>query len=67
MTKRKQFSAEFKREAVRLLETSKKQPSDLARGLGVRRKQPKGRQCFRVSLSGFAETSDEGCAGLFEG
>ena len=34
MTKRKQFSAEFKREAVRLLETSKKQPSDLARNLG---------------------------------
>jgi len=39
MTKRKQFSAEFKREAVRLLETSKKQPSDLARELGVRRNQ----------------------------
>jgi len=30
MTKRKGFTAEFKREAVRLLETSKKQPSDLA-------------------------------------
>ena len=39
MRKRKQFSAEFKREAVRLLETSKKQPSDLARELGVRRNQ----------------------------
>ena len=39
MTKRKQFSAEFKREAVRLLETSKKQPSDIARELGVRRNQ----------------------------
>ena len=39
MTKRKQFSAEFKREAVRLLETSQKQPSDLARELGVRRNQ----------------------------
>ena len=39
MTKRKSFSAEFKREAVRLLETSKKQPSDLARELGVRRNQ----------------------------
>ena len=34
MTKRKQFSAEFKREAVRLLKNSKKQPSDLARYLG---------------------------------
>ena len=39
MSKRKQFSAEFKREAVRLLDTSKKQPSDLARELGVRRNQ----------------------------
>jgi transposase len=39
MTKRKQFSAEFKREAVRLLETSQKQPSELARELGVRRNQ----------------------------
>lgn len=39
MTKRKRFSAEFKREAVGLLETSKKLPSDLARELGVRRNQ----------------------------
>jgi transposase len=39
MMKRKRFSAEFKREAVRLLETSQKQPSDLARELGVRRNQ----------------------------
>jgi len=39
MTKRKKFNAEFKREAVRLLETSQKQPSDLARELGVRRNQ----------------------------
>jgi transposase-like protein len=39
MTKRKGFTAEFKREAVRLLETSPKQPSDLARKLGVRRNQ----------------------------
>jgi transposase-like protein len=39
MTKRKQFSAAFKREAVRLLDTSRKQPSDLARELGVRRNQ----------------------------
>ena len=31
MTKRKRFTAEFKREAVRLLEISQKQPSDLAR------------------------------------
>ena len=37
MTKRKGFSAEFKREAVRLLERSQKPPSDLARELGVRR------------------------------
>ena len=39
MAKRKGFTAEFKREAVRLLESSKKQPSDLARELGVRRNQ----------------------------
>jgi transposase len=39
MTKRKGFSGEFKREAVRLLETSQKPPSDLARELGVRRNQ----------------------------
>jgi len=39
MSKRKSFSPEFKKEAVRLLETSQKQPSDLARELGVRRNQ----------------------------
>jgi hypothetical protein len=36
ITKRKSFSPEFKREAVRLLETSQKPPTDLARELGVR-------------------------------
>ena len=39
MTKRKSFSPEFKREAVRLLETSQKSSADLARELGVRRNQ----------------------------
>ena len=39
MTKRKSFSAEFKREAVRLLETAHKPSADLARELGVRRNQ----------------------------
>jgi len=39
MTKRKSFSPEFKREAVRLLETAQKSSSDLARELGVRRNQ----------------------------
>ena len=34
MTKRKGFTAEFKREAVRLLEASQKPPADLARELG---------------------------------
>ena len=34
MTKRKHLNAVFKREAVRLLETSQKQPNDLARKLG---------------------------------
>jgi len=38
MSKRKRFSPEFKREAVRMMETSLKVPSDLARELGVRRK-----------------------------
>ena len=31
MTQRKSFSPEFKREAVRLMESSEKPPSDLAR------------------------------------
>jgi len=39
MTKRKSFRSEFKREAVRLLDTSQKPPADLARELGVRRNQ----------------------------
>jgi len=39
MTKRKSFSPEFKREAVRLLETSQKSSADLAHELGVRRNQ----------------------------
>ena len=39
MNKRKSFTAQFKREAVRLLETSQKPPADLARELGVRRNQ----------------------------
>ena len=39
MTKRKSFSSEFKRAAVRLLDTSQKPPADLARELGVRRNQ----------------------------
>ena len=39
MTKRKSFSPGFKREAIRLLDTSHKQPADLARELGVRRNQ----------------------------
>jgi transposase-like protein len=39
MSKRKSFSPEFKREAVGLLQTSQKVPSDLARELGVRRNQ----------------------------
>ena len=39
MSKRKRFSPEFKREAVRLLETAQKSSADLARELGVRRNQ----------------------------
>jgi transposase-like protein len=37
MTKRRSFSPEFKREAVRLLESSQKPAADLARELGVPR------------------------------
>jgi transposase len=39
MLKRKKYTSEFKREAVRLMESSEKPPSDLARQLGVRRNQ----------------------------
>jgi transposase len=39
MNKRKDFSPEFKREAVRLLDAGQKPATDLARELGVRRNQ----------------------------
>jgi len=39
MVKRKSFTGELKREAVRLLETSQKAPAELAREPGVRRNQ----------------------------
>ena len=39
MTKRKMFSSEFKREAVRLLEQGDKTSAQLARELGVKRNQ----------------------------
>jgi transposase len=39
MRKRKDFSPEFKREAVRLLKAGEKPAADLARELGVRRNQ----------------------------
>ena len=39
MGKRKQYTAEFKREAVRLMESSGRPTSDIARELGVRRNQ----------------------------
>lgn len=39
MTKRKMFSPEFKREAVRLLEKNEKTSAQLARELGVKRNQ----------------------------
>ena len=39
MQKRQTFSKEFKKEAVRLLETTNKPAADLARELGVRRNQ----------------------------
>ena len=39
MGKRKQYTAEFKREAIRLMESSEKPSSEVARELGVRRNQ----------------------------
>jgi transposase len=39
MNKRKDFSPEFKREAVRLLDAGQKPATDLARELGIRRNQ----------------------------
>jgi transposase len=39
MKKRKQFTREFKLEAVRLLEEGTKPAADLARELGIRRNQ----------------------------
>ena len=39
MKKRKRFTREFKREAVRLLEEGGRAPADLARELGIRRNQ----------------------------
>ena len=39
MSKRKDFSPEFKREAVRLLDLGQKPATDLARELGIRRNQ----------------------------
>lgn len=39
MMKRKKYTSEFKREAVRLMESSEKPSTDVARQLGVRRNQ----------------------------
>ena len=39
MRKRKTYTSQFKREAVRLMESSEKPSSDVARQLGVRRNQ----------------------------
>ena len=39
MVKRQKFTSEFKREALRLMESSGKPAADLARELGVRRNQ----------------------------
>ena len=56
MVKRQRFTSEFKREAVRLMESSGKPAADLARELGVRRNQlykwkeqldKRGAQAFR--------------------
>jgi transposase len=57
MTKRKKFTSEFKREAVRLMESSEKPSSEVARELGVRRNQ----------LYKWKEQLDKRGAGAFPG
>jgi transposase-like protein len=39
MAKRKRFTPEFKREAVRMMASSDKSPADIARQLGIHRNQ----------------------------
>lgn len=39
MARRKRFTPEFKREAVRMLQNSDKAPADIARQLGIHRNQ----------------------------
>jgi transposase-like protein len=39
MAKRKRFTTEFKREAVRMMASSDKAPADIARELGIHRNQ----------------------------
>jgi transposase-like protein len=39
MAKRKRFTTEFKREAVRMMANSDKAPADIARELGIHRNQ----------------------------
>ena len=39
MARRKRFTPEFKREAVRMLQSSDKAPADIARDLGIHRNQ----------------------------
>jgi len=39
MARRKRFTPEFKREAVRMLQNSDKAPADIARELGIHRNQ----------------------------
>jgi len=39
MAKRKRFTTEFKREAVKMMATSGKAPADIARELGIHRNQ----------------------------
>ena len=66
MEKRRKYTAEFKREAVRMMESSDKPCSEVARELGVRRNQlykwkeqmsQRGGEAFRGS--GRRQPSDE--------
>ena len=65
MARRKRFTPEFKREAVRMLQSSEKAPADIARELGIHRnqlykwKEQFGNGGSRMSATPSASRSDD--------
>ena len=64
MPKRKRFTPEFKREAVRMLQSSEKAPAEIARELGIHRNQLyKWKEQFgngaRVATTGVRSNGDD--------